>query len=124
MSTRRRAIAAAVAATLLISGCSAQWRRVPVATSGAYPARQRLQVYHERRVEDWHSVRLGADSISGVPFFRPPTCDSCRVALPRTQVDSVRAGNPGAAVGRTVAVVAVVTALLMAWVCSHLCGYD
>jgi hypothetical protein len=28
-----------------------------------------------------------------VPFHRPSSCDTCRVALPRRQVDSLRVGN-------------------------------
>jgi hypothetical protein len=31
--------------------------------------------------------------VSGVPFHLPPECDSCRVAVARSAVDSMRVGN-------------------------------
>lgn len=46
------------------------------------------------RALQWHAVRLGSDSISGIPFIASPECDSCRVSVPRTAVDSVRLGSP------------------------------
>lgn len=42
----------------------------------------------------WHAVRIGNDSISGVLFTQPIDCDSCRVSIPRTTVDSIRLGDP------------------------------
>jgi hypothetical protein len=40
-----------------------------------------------------HAVHLTGDSLIGVPFQQPPSCDSCRIALPRSGVDSLRLGN-------------------------------
>ena len=60
------------------------------------------------------------DSLTGVPFTRPPSCDSCRVAIPLTSVDSVRLGNLEGA-GLLVSTVpfmvlfALVIALAAAW---------
>jgi hypothetical protein len=34
------------------------------------------------------------DSVSGIPFLAPLTCDSCRVGFPRAQVDSIKLGDP------------------------------
>ena len=31
--------------------------------------------------------------MSGVPFHRPPDCDSCRIVFARTTVDSMFVGN-------------------------------
>lgn len=62
-------------------------------------------------------MRVAADSISGVPFMRPTTCDSCRVALPRTAVDSVRFGNPEAAFFKTLGLVLGAPALLYLILC-------
>lgn len=50
----------------------------------------------------WHALVVATDSISGVPFTRPPACDSCRVAVPRALVDSVRLGNPTAGFWKSV----------------------
>jgi hypothetical protein len=41
-----------------------------------------------------HGVVVKADSVSGIPFFKPLDCDSCRVGLRRTEVDSLRVGDP------------------------------
>jgi hypothetical protein len=39
------------------------------------------------------AVTLEADTLRGVPFIKPPTCDSCRVKLALVTVDSLRVGN-------------------------------
>ena len=39
------------------------------------------------------AVIVGPDSVSGVPFHLPPECDSCRVTVARSAVDSMRLGN-------------------------------
>jgi hypothetical protein len=35
-------------------------------------------------------VHVVGDSVIGVPWWKDPGCDSCRVALARAEVDSVR----------------------------------
>ena len=42
----------------------------------------------------WHGVTVTTDSMSGIPFQRPLDCDSCRVAVELTTIDSVRIGSP------------------------------
>lgn len=37
-----------------------------------------------------HAVRVVGDSIAGVPWWKDPACDSCRVTLARAEIDSVR----------------------------------
>ena len=57
-----------------------------------------LPVPPEKRVEVWskgeryqlHAVTVDADSLRGVRWWHDPKCDSCRVTLARTSVDSVR----------------------------------
>lgn len=41
-----------------------------------------------------HGLRIGPDSLSGIPFLKPIECDSCRVSIARAEVDSIRAGDP------------------------------
>ena len=53
------------------------------------------------------------DTVSGVPYLEPPECDSCRVALSRSAVDSIRTGNPVGGFLRTTAVVYGVGLLLV-----------
>ena len=91
----------ALALALLQAGCGAGWRTTPLAT-GPLPQRQQAEVWTGGRVLRWHALVVASDSISGVPFTRPPECDSCRVAVPREAVDSVRLGNPSAGFWKSV----------------------
>lgn len=77
---------------LWLSGCAGTWARAPL-TEGALPRREHVQVWTGRQSRDWHAVRITTDSISGVPFFQHPDCDSCRVSVPRAAVDSVLVGG-------------------------------
>ena len=90
-----------VALALLQTGCGAGWHTTPLAT-GPLPRRQQAQVWTDGRALRWHALVVAADSISGVPFTRPPACDSCRVAASRGSVDSVRLGNPSAGFWKSV----------------------
>ncbi len=57
-----------------------------------------------------HAVRFAGDSLTGVPFQQPTTCDTCRVALPLAAVDSMQTG--GGSEGRAIALIAVPIALI------------
>jgi hypothetical protein len=37
-----------------------------------------------------HGLVVSADSLRGIPSPRPLDCDSCWVAVPRAEVDSIR----------------------------------
>lgn len=37
-----------------------------------------------------HGLTVLADSLRGIPSPAPLDCDSCRVAVPRAEVDSIR----------------------------------
>lgn len=53
-----------------------------------------------------HAVRVVGDSVIGVPWWKDPGCDSCRVALARAEVDSVRTPKfDAAATGATASLV-------------------
>ncbi len=52
------------------------------------------QVWTDGTALRWQALEITGDSISGVAFTRPPGCDSCRAAVPREAVDSVRVGSP------------------------------
>ncbi len=94
MRARRIAVACALLAALQ-GGCGV-WHRLRPVPEGPLPLRQQAQVFHHGGVARWHAVVATQDSISGIPFIQPPGCDACRVALPRSAVDSVRVGNPEA----------------------------
>ena len=64
-----------------------------------------------------HAMRISADSLSGVPFIRPVDCDSCRVRFARTEIDSIRLGDPTAGLWSTVGLVVVGPVLVLAILC-------
>jgi hypothetical protein len=115
---RRSLVAAAVGACLSLQACGAGWRRQPDLEPGPLPPRQQAQVWHQGRAERWHVLVISADSVSGVSFMRPVDCDSCRVVLPRAQVDSIRLGNPVAGFWKTVGLIVAVPMLAFAIVCA------
>lgn len=81
-----------IAGAFLVAACGGGWHRIepdPVMIS----PRQQVQVWQGHHATVVHAVRLSHDSLSGIPHFRPPTCDSCRVTWARSTVDSVRAGS-------------------------------
>ena len=59
----------------------------------APPARQQVQVWRGGGAVALHAVRVRGDSLSGVPFHLPPSCDTCRVAIAVSAIDSVRVGD-------------------------------
>jgi hypothetical protein len=62
-------------------------------TPRVFPPRAQVQVWQDGRVTLLHGVTIEADILAGVPFIKPPTCDSCRVHLALGLVDSLRIGN-------------------------------
>ena len=76
---------------LLLSGCTALREPVPIeALPTIAEPRAQYQVWGHGSPQVLIALRTTADSLSGVPYWKPPTCDSCRVAIPRSAVDSVR----------------------------------
>lgn len=78
----------------LLNACAAGWRRMPDLGLGPFPRRQQAQIWHGGRSERWHGLNVTVDSVSGVRFTEDPGCEGCRLSLPRTEIDSVRIGNP------------------------------
>jgi hypothetical protein len=95
---RAGAVRTLVYITLLVpqGACGAGWHRITPPAPTTLPSRQQVEVWQGGRVLRLHAVRLTNDSLSGVPFVKPPDCDSCRVGLPRAAIDSLRTGNPTA----------------------------
>ena len=81
-----------VAALSVVFGC-AGWTRVAVQSDTTLAPRQQVQVWQGSHARVLHAVRFSGDSLVGVPFQKPPSCDSCRVAIARSNVDSLRLGN-------------------------------
>ena len=77
---------------LFTVGCGASWRRVDPAPA-SLPPRQQVQVWSAGHARVFHVVMRTPDSLSGVPFQLAPDCDSCRVSMPLSSIDSLRVGN-------------------------------
>jgi hypothetical protein len=98
-------------------GCGAGWRQPAALAPGPMPSRQQVQVWAGDEARRWHAVAVTEDSISGVPFTEPPARLTCRVALARTAVDSVRLGSPVAGFWKTIGLVVGGSMVLMAIWC-------
>lgn len=96
---------AAVALLLLATGCGAGWATVTVPEPRSFSPRRQIQLWVGQRATRLHAVVITRDSVSGIPFLEPVDCDSCRVQFPRSEVDSVRLGNPPAGFWRTLGLV-------------------
>jgi hypothetical protein len=73
----------------VVAGCTA-WSRFAGVPQNPIPERERFQLWHDGGAVVVHGLAASEDSLSGVPAWRPPSCDSCRVALARDEVDSIR----------------------------------
>jgi hypothetical protein len=96
--------ASLVAAVATVS-CGAGWHRVEHPTPADLSPRQQMEVWSGGSVRQWHAVRLSRDSVSGISYFQSVECDTCRRALARASVDSMRLGNPTAGFWKTFALV-------------------
>ncbi len=85
--------ATAVTTLWLASACGAGWHREELGPERRLPARQQVQVWSGDETRILHAVIVEPDSVSGVSFHLPPDCDSCRVVVARTAVDSMRLGD-------------------------------
>ena len=83
-----RALALALATTL--SACTF-WHRNDARLAEPLAPRDRVQIWTGTTAHDVHSVVLQGDSLTAIPSWKPPDCDSCRLAFARADVDSVRA---------------------------------
>ena len=83
----------AVVLLFLTSACGAGWRREELTPERRLAVRQQVQLWLGGESRVLHAVVIGSDSVSGIPFNQPPDCDSCRVVLPTSAVDSLRLGN-------------------------------
>ena len=77
---------------LQVSGC-AGWHRVEPNVAARLKPSAQVQVWRGDSTDVLHGVVLTPDSVSGIPYFRPLACDSCRRGRPLAQVDGLRVGN-------------------------------
>jgi hypothetical protein len=114
-----------VLVTPLVLGqaCGAGWRQPAAIEPRSYPPRQQVQVWQNAHELRWHGVTITSESISGVPHLMPLTCDSCRVTILRSDIDSLRLGNPVAGFRKTVGLV-VGAAWIVGYCTLYRCWWD
>ena len=101
-----------------VSGCAGWWRYdLPADT--ALDARQGVQVWRDSKPLILHAVRVTEDSLVGVSFYRPVSCDSCRIAMPRSEVDSLRLGDPEAGAIASWAIPILVVVVIVSMMVPH-----
>jgi hypothetical protein len=108
--------------TIAASACSPGWSNFGPLQPGAFPVAQQVQVWTGRKSTVWHAVQVGRDSVSGIPYMKSRQCDSCRVSLPVTQVDSLRTGNKTGGLGKSAIVVIVGMVVVGVLTCGNGCS--
>ena len=93
---------------LTVGACGAGWHQPEDLAPGTFSERQQVRVWEGDRTLRWHALVVTADSVSGIQWLEPVTCDSCRVTLARAQVDSLQFGNPVAGFWKTTGLVIAV----------------
>lgn len=115
-SSHKRISAALLIVSFLTSACGAGWRRTDL-QEGALKPRQAVQVWRAGKGTNWHAVLIRADTVYAVPLIRPVSCDSCRVSMPRAEIDSMRLGNPVAGFWKTVGLVVAIPVAIWIGAC-------
>jgi hypothetical protein len=90
---RRRALAVLEILTLTLATSCAGWRRTQLSEGQRLPPRQQVQVWRHGDSRIVHAGLVQHDTLYAVPFTKPPGCDSCRIAIPMSEVDSLQLGN-------------------------------
>jgi hypothetical protein len=89
---RRRTAALGMLVLMLTAGC-AGWRRTQLSEGQRLPPRQQVRVWRHGESRIVHAGLVQHDTLYAVPFTKPPSCDSCRIAIPMSEVDSLQLGN-------------------------------
>lgn len=83
-----------VVCAVMVANCSTNsavgWRRVDQTTP--VKSHDLVWIWSRTGTSKWYAVRVTQDSVSGLPYEMPWTCDSCRRSLPRSVVDSMQVG--------------------------------
>ena len=99
------------------SGCSPGWSQIPRPAPAKLSPDQALQVWRGPNPITIRNVTVGADSVSGSPMDRYPRCDSCRVAIAQSEIDSFRIkptdSNNNFGAGMTIGLVAGCVIMLL-----------
>jgi hypothetical protein len=90
---RHRTAAALGLLTLALAAGCAGWHRTQLSEGQRLPPRQQVRVWQHGDSRIVHAGLVRHDTLFAVPFTKPPGCDSCRIAIPMSEVDSLEFGN-------------------------------
>lgn len=83
-----------LALVMLGAACTPRYVRVADGIPLGADPRQRVQVFARGRTLELHAIAMNPEAVSGVPYFQSPSCASCRITVPRPEIDSLRVINP------------------------------
>jgi hypothetical protein len=89
MASVRQAQVVVGCVLVFLAGCHS-WRSDPQVLVHPLGERTLVQLWSRGEVHVVHGVRVHGDTVVSVPYWLPPSCDSCSVRLPLSLLDSVR----------------------------------
>lgn len=111
-------------ALLILTGCGPGWQRTEPTPGAAIDPETQHLVFGGDSTVRWHALRVSGDSVSGIPWLTPVTCDSCRRSRPLAGVDSIQVGHPEKGFWKGVGVVYLAPLLVFAVLCRFQpCGF-
>ena len=90
-----------------VTGCT-HWVKDETVLLAPIPEREPVQIFTTTGTVVAHSVRADSTTLSYIRRIVPSECDSCRIAIPLTTVDSVRSSR--VSTPRTVVLVTITVA--------------
>lgn len=99
------------------TACTSGWQTMRPTRPEPLPPDRTVRVWAADSSRDWRSVRVGRDSVSGIPADLELTCDTCRIALAREDVDSLQTATSGTNTAGTAIVIGIGVILAAFAVC-------
>lgn len=116
MSTSRNGALPLLAVTILLAACSLGPRRIALPPSETLPEHRDVEVWRDGKAVRLRRLEFDVDTLRGQLSEASDECDSCTVAVPIAEIDSLRLGRDDRTsrmiVGIPVATFALVT---MVW---------
>lgn len=116
MSTSRNGALPLLAVTILLAACSLGPRRIALPPSETLPEHRDVEVWRDGKAVRLRRLEFDVDTLRGQLSEASDECDSCTVAVPIAEIDSLRLGRDDRTsrmiVGIPVAAFALVT---MVW---------
>jgi hypothetical protein len=81
---------------LALTACSSNWQPVTLVQPSPLDSRTVLEFRAKNQLIRLHGVEFKGDSLSGIPWLKHLSCDTCRVRYAFSDVSQGRTGNPGA----------------------------